>query len=299
MLPCAQTHLPWHICRRSRIASLAQGVFSWLLEISARSEKIQPAKHRPREHLLPSALMVASKTECLVASCLFFTRGPVRGPGESLRQNYSEKQKQMTGYAWGLTLGKVGFLKWEPNKFAPSSPQIRLLKINHRDFCIFLVCLLLLWRIIQLIICNQGLWVLLVFAFALCFATCPGVCFRIWHLLIIEAFVFSRPTPVLLALAFCGIGETLFHRERVVHVVALVRALVQGFFSGADFQGAVPDAIPKINEHTCGGWRGGTGEYSVALAPTGLGGRPLSTVKAELVVSGLSLVYTVFGKYLN
>jgi len=25
---------------------------------------------------------------------------------------------------------------------------------------------------------------------------------------------------------------------------------VQGFFSSADFQGAVPDAVPEINEHT-------------------------------------------------
>lgn len=89
-------------------------------------------------------------------------------------------------------------------------------------------------------------------AFTFRFATRPGVCLRVRHLLVIEAFVLGWPAPVLLALALSGIGESLLHGKGVIHVVALICALVQGLLSGADFQGAVPDAVPKINEQTCG-----------------------------------------------
>lgn len=46
--------------------------FSLLLGVSIRNKTIQPAEQRPGDHFLPSALMVASKLESLVAFCLVF-----------------------------------------------------------------------------------------------------------------------------------------------------------------------------------------------------------------------------------
>lgn len=67
MLPCAHTHLLWHISTRSCSLSVVQEVFSLLLGVSIRSKMIQSAEQRPGKHLLPSALMVASMLEFLVA----------------------------------------------------------------------------------------------------------------------------------------------------------------------------------------------------------------------------------------